>query len=125
VVYGKITTGAESDLEQLTNIVRQMVGRWGMSDKLGPRTLLPAEGQGPWLTGSGEASPQTQWLIDEEVQRIVDEAHVEVTKLLTEHREQLDNLAHALLEAETLDAPAAYAAADVPMRTAELEATLT
>ena len=124
VVYGKITTGAESDLEQLTNIVRQMVGRWGMSDKLGPRTLLPAEGQGPWLTGSGETSPQTQWMIDEEVQRIVDEAHVEVTKLLTEHRHQLDNLAHALLEAETLDAPDAYAAADVPMRTAELEAAL-
>jgi len=121
VVYGKITTGAESDLEQLSEIARQMVGRWGMSEKLGPRTLLPAEGQGPLLTGSGEASPQTQWLIDEEVQRIVDEAHVEVTKLLTEHREQLDDLAHALLEAETLDAPDAYAAADVPMRTAELD----
>jgi cell division protease FtsH len=125
VVYDKITTGAESDLEQLTNIVRQMVGRWGMTEKLGPRTLLPADGQGPLLNGAGEASQQTQWLIDEEVQRIVDEAHAEVTKLLTDHREQLDELAHALLEAETLDAPDAYAAADVPMRTAELEATVT
>jgi cell division protease FtsH len=124
VVYGKITTGAESDLEQLTNIVRQMVGRWGMSEKLGPRVLLPADGRGPLLSGAGESSQQTQWLIDEEVQRIVDEAHAEVTKLLTEHREQLDDLAHALLEAETLDAPDAYAAADVPMRTAELEATI-
>ena len=56
--------------------------------------------------------------------RIVEEAHAEVTDLLTEHRDQLDGLAHALLEAETLDAPAAYAAAGVPLRTAELEATV-
>jgi cell division protease FtsH len=121
VVYGKITTGAESDLEQLTQIARQMVGRWGMSDKLGPRTLIPRDGQGPLLTGAGDASPQTQWLIDEEVQHIVDDAHAEVTRMLAEHREQLDSLTHALLEAETLDAPAAYAAARVSMRTAELE----
>ena len=53
--------------------------------------------------------------------RIVDDAHDEVTQLLTDHREQLDNLSHALLEAETLDAPDAYAAAGVPMRTAELK----
>jgi cell division protease FtsH len=124
VVYGKITTGAESDLQQLTQIARQMVGRWGMSDKLGPITLLPSDGQGPLLPGASETSPQTQWLIDEEVRRIVDDAHQQVTGLLTEHRERLDNLTHALLEAETLDAPDAYAAANVPMRTAELEATV-
>jgi cell division protease FtsH len=123
VVYGKITTGAESDLQQLTQIARQMVGRWGMSDKLGPATLLPSDGQGPLLPGASETSPQTQWLVDEEVHRIVDDAHVEVTKLLEAHREQLDNLTHALLEAETLDAADAYAAARVPMRKAELEAT--
>ena len=82
-----------------------------MSDKLGPITLLPSDGQGPLLPGGSETSPQTQWLIDEEVRRIVDDAHEQVTKLLTEHREQLDNLAHALLKAETLDAPDAYAAA--------------
>jgi ATP-dependent Zn protease len=70
-------------------------------------------------------SPETQSLIDAEVHRIIEEAHAEVTELLTEHRDQLDGLAHALLEAETLDAPAAYAAADVPLRTAELEATVT
>jgi len=57
------------------------------------------------------------------VHRIVDAAHAEVTHLLTEHRDQLDSLTHALLSAETLDAPEAYAAAGVPMRTAELEAT--
>jgi cell division protease FtsH len=121
VVYGKITTGAESDLQQLTQIARQMVGRWGMSEKLGPVTLLASDGQGPLLPGASETSPQTQWLIDEEVRRIVDDAHAEVTQLLTDHREQLDRLTHALLEAETLDAPDAYSAAGVRMRSAELE----
>jgi cell division protease FtsH len=121
VVYGQITTGAESDIEQLTQIARQMVGRWGMSDKLGPIAVLSRDGQSPFFPGASETSPQTQWLIDQEVRRLVDEAHVEVTQLLTEHREQLDSLSHALLEAETLDAPEAYAAAGVPMRSAELE----
>jgi cell division protease FtsH len=120
VVYGKITTGAESDIEQLTQIARQMVGRWGMSEKLGPLTLLPSEAQGPLLPGASETSPQTQWLVDEEVQRIVEDAHEEVTRLLAEHREQLDALAHALLAAETLDAPDAYAAASVSMRPVEV-----
>jgi cell division protease FtsH len=121
VVYGKISTGAESDLQQLTQIARQMVGRWGMSDKLGPITLLPQDGQGSYFPGASETSPQTQWLIDEEVHQIVEDAHAEVTHLLTEHRDQLESLSHALLESETLDAPDAYAAAGVPMRAAELE----
>jgi cell division protease FtsH len=121
LVYGKITTGAESDIEQLTQIARQMVGRWGMSDKLGPITLLPRDGQGPLLPGASESSPQTQWLLDEEVHRLVEDAHAEVTRLLSDHRDDLDNLAHKLLEAETLDAPEAYAAAGVPMRSAELQ----
>jgi cell division protease FtsH len=117
VVYGKISTGAESDIEQLTQIARQMVGRWGMSEKLGPITFLSSEGQ-------EIASAQTQGQIDEEVRRIVDDAHAAVTQLLSEHRDQLDSLTHALLEAETLDAPEAYAAAGVPMRTAELESAV-
>ncbi|HTX32183.1 MAG TPA: ATP-dependent zinc metalloprotease FtsH [Solirubrobacteraceae bacterium] len=121
VVYGEVTTGAESDLQQLTQIARQMVGRWGMSDKLGPVTVLPSDGQGPLLPGASETSPQTQWVIDEEVRRIVEEAQEEVTHLLNDHRDQLDGLAHALLKAETLDAPDAYAAAGVPMRAAELQ----
>jgi cell division protease FtsH len=121
VVYGNITTGAESDIEQLTQIARQMVGRWGMSDKLGPITLVPTDGQGPLLPGASEASSKTQWLVDEEVHRLVDDAHAEVTQLLSGHREALDQLAQALLKAETLDAPAAYAAAGVRMRSAELE----
>jgi cell division protease FtsH len=120
IIYGKITTGAESDLQQLTQIARQMVGRWGMSDKVGPITVLPSNGDGPLLPGASETSPQTQWLIDEEVRRLVEEAHGEVTQLLTEHRDQLESLTHALLDAETLDALDAYAAVGVPMRATEL-----
>jgi cell division protease FtsH len=120
IVYGKITTGAESDIQQLTGIARQMVGRWGMSDSLGPITLLPSEGQGPFLPGASETSQQTQWLVDQEVQRMVDDAHQQVTRLLTEHRDQLNSLTQALLAAETLDAPEAYAAAGVAMRTPEV-----
>ena len=51
VVYGKITTGAESDIQQLTQIARQMVGRWGMSDKIGPVAVLPSDGAGPVPAG--------------------------------------------------------------------------
>jgi cell division protease FtsH len=119
VVYGKVTTGAESDLQQLTQIARQMVGRWGMSDKVGPITVLPSDGQGPLLPGASETSPQQQWIVDQEVRRLVDDAHAHVTKLLRDHRDQLDSLAHALLDAETLDAPEAYSAAGVPMRARE------
>jgi cell division protease FtsH len=121
IVYGKITTGAESDIQQLTQIARQMVGRWGMSDKLGPITLSPSDGAGPLLPGAGETSPRTQWLVDEEVRQLVEDAHAEVTQLLTEHRARLDSLSRALLAAETLDAPDAYAAAGVPMPSAEPE----
>jgi cell division protease FtsH len=124
VVFDELSTGAESDLQQLTQIARQMVGRWGMSDKVGPVTVLSGDGQGGGYPGA-EGSPQIQWVIEEEVHRIVEEAHTEVTQLLTEHREQLDDLAHALLMAETLDAPDAYAAAGVPMRTAELQDPVT
>jgi cell division protease FtsH len=121
VVYGKITTGAESDIQQLTQIARQMVGRWGMSEKIGPIAVLPSESQGPFLPGASETSEETQRLVDAEVRRLVEDGHAEVTKLLTEHRDQLDNLAHKLLETETLDAIDAYAAAGVPMRAAELQ----
>jgi cell division protease FtsH len=121
IVYGKITTGAESDIQQLTQIARQMVGRWGMSDKVGPVTVLPSDGAAPFFPGASETSPEMQWLVDQEVRRIVDELHAEVTDLLGEHRDQLDSLTQALLKAETLDAPDAYAAASVPMRAAELK----
>jgi ATP-dependent Zn protease len=66
--YETITTGAESDLEQLTEIARQMVGRWGMSDKLGARTLLPRDDEAASFAGAAPISPQTQHLIEEEAQ---------------------------------------------------------
>src|SRR5262249_11171823 len=121
VVYGKISTGAESDLQQLTRVAREMVGRWGMSEKLGPVTWLASDGQGPLLNGASESSQQTQWLVDEEVHRLVDRAHAEVTQLLTEHRDALDSLARALLRSETLEAADAYAAAGIPMRVANTD----
>ena len=113
VVFGEISTGAESDIEQLTNLARQMVGRWGMSEALGPITILPRDGTGPF-GGGPEVSPETQRLVDEEVRRIVADAHEEVIALLQDNRQKLDSLANALLEHETLDEEDAYAAAGVP-----------
>jgi cell division protease FtsH len=114
IVFGDITTGAESDIQQLTEIARRMVGRWGMSDAIGPVAVLPADGVGPLLPGAAEASERTQELVDKEVRRIVEEAHHDVTLLLNRHRENLDSLAGALLERETLDEADAYAAAGIP-----------
>jgi cell division protease FtsH len=113
IIYGEPSTGAESDIQQLTGIARQMVGRWGMSDKIGPLAVLPSDSAGPLLPGAAESSPRTQEIVDEEVRRIVENAHKEVTALLTEKRPQLDSLAQALLEHETLDEDDAYAAAGV------------
>ena len=111
LVLGDLTTGAESDIQQLTQIARQMVGRWGMSPALGTVTVLPSEASGPLLPGASEVSQETQRLIDEEVRRVVAAAHKKVSTLLEENRSRLDSLAHALLEHETLDQPDAYAAA--------------
>jgi cell division protease FtsH len=116
IVYGMITTGAESDIQQLTAIARQMVGRWGMSDAIGLVAVLSADGQGRLLPGASETSEATQQLVDEEVRRIIDAAHHDVTDLLTAHREQLDSLAAALLHIETLDGIDAYRAAGMPVR---------
>jgi cell division protease FtsH len=116
IVFGKISTGAESDIEQLTALARRMVGRWGMSDALGPIAFIPRDGSGPFLPGAAETSPETQKLLDDEVRRIVSEAHDEVVTLLTENRARLDALARALLEHETLDEDDAYAAAGVTRR---------
>jgi cell division protease FtsH len=113
VVFGETSTGAESDIQQLTELARQMVGRWGMSEAIGPVAVLPRDGSGPFLPGVAEVSPETQRLVDEEVRRVVEEAHRNVITLLTENRDKLDALAHALLEHETLDEEDAYAAAGV------------
>jgi cell division protease FtsH len=116
LVYGELTSGAESDLQQLTAIARQMVGRWGMSPAIGPVTVIAQDGRGPFLPGAAEPSGRTQELIDEEVRRIVDELYEEVLTLLRENRSRLDNLAVALLDQETLDAVDAYAAAGIEQR---------
>jgi cell division protease FtsH len=113
IVYGTITAGAESDIQQLTAIARQMVGRWGMSDAIGPIAVIPSEAQGPLLPGSSEVSEATQQVLDQEVRRIVEAAHAEVTQLLGDNRDKLDSLTDALLDAETLDEDDAYRAAGV------------
>src|SRR6202011_3377593 len=122
IVLGDMTTGAESDIQQLTRIARLMVGRWGMSRAIGPIAVLPADGMGPLLPGVSDTSEATQRLIDEEVRRIVEAAHTEVSELLRQNRSNLDALVAALMEAETLDETDAYAAAGLPRdRAAEPE----
>jgi cell division protease FtsH len=114
VVFGETTTGAESDIRQLTQIARQMVGRWGMSEAIGPVTVIPSDGQGPLLPGASEVSAETQRLIDEEVRKLVERSEDEVTDLLSSNRDKLDRLVAALLEHETLDEDDAYDAAGIP-----------
>jgi cell division protease FtsH len=108
VVYGGRTTGAENDMQQATDLARQMVTRWGMSEKLGPVTLAPRED--PFLAresfGFGSSKPYseaTAEVIDAEVERILQECYAEAVRMLREHRSELDRLARALLERETLD----------------------
>jgi cell division protease FtsH len=113
VVFGEISTGAESDIDQLTSLARQMVGRWGMSSSIGPVAVLPRDGS-QVFPGLSDVSAETQKLLDDEVRRIVGDAHAQVVTLLQENRDKLDGLAHALLEHETLDENDAYAAAGVP-----------
>ena len=113
IVFGDLTTGAESDIQQLTQIARHMVGRWGMSPAIGMVAVVPRDGEGPLMPGVAEVSERTQELVDDEVRRIVAQAHDDVLDLLHEHRPKLDSLAQALLERETLDQDEAYAAAGV------------
>jgi cell division protease FtsH len=92
-----------------------------MSETIGPLAVIARDGQsGPLFPGASEVSDDTQRLVDQEVRRIVDEAHQRVSDLLQRERERLDSLAAALLEHETLDQDDAYAAARVePSRPAE------
>jgi cell division protease FtsH len=119
VVYGETSSGAESDIQQLTEVARQMVGRWGMSPAIGPVAVLPRDSAGPLLPGAAETSPDTQKLVDVEVRRVVEESHKDVVDLLKRNRAKLDSLANALLEHETLDEEDAYAAAGVARRAGE------
>ncbi len=107
VALGHITTGAENDLQRVTAIARQMVTRWGMSERLG--TISFSERDDPFAgaalaTGSREYSENTASIIDEEVNRIVKWAYDRAIALLTEHRQTLDYIARSLRLHETLDA---------------------
>ena len=114
IVYAEPTTGAESDIQQVTQIARGMVERWGMSEKVGFLAVAPREGQGMLLPGAEPVSEATKELIDAEVRRIVDEELDHVRHVVAENRERLDALAETLLERETLDELDAYAAAGIP-----------
>jgi cell division protease FtsH len=107
VVYGTKTTGAESDIEQATQIARSMVTRWGMSERLGMVQLAPRDnpylGAAGAFAGTRPFSEETARVIDAEVHRIIDECHAQATRLLVEHRRALDRLVQALLARETLD----------------------
>jgi cell division protease FtsH len=105
VVFGDQTTGAEGDIDQVTKIVRQMVGRWGMSSTIGMVAVLPRDGSNPLAEST---SPRTLELVDEEVRRTIEAAYEEVVALLSAERSRLDALAEALLEQETLDQIDAY-----------------
>jgi cell division protease FtsH len=104
LVYGVATTGAENDLQQVTEIARDMVVRWGMSEKLGSISFVsPREGGRPAAFRHQPYSEATSELIDAEVRRIVEESHVEADRLLAANRARLDALAQGLLKAESLD----------------------
>jgi cell division protease FtsH len=113
VIYGEITTGAESDIQNLTKIARGMVARWGMSDAIGPLAIGEGRQDGTMLQGGSDASPATQEKVDEEARRIVESAERSVIDLLDRERPRLEALTRALLESETLDQPEAYRVAEV------------
>ncbi|MDQ3858848.1 MAG: ATP-dependent zinc metalloprotease FtsH [Actinomycetota bacterium] len=118
LVFGDVTTGAESDLEQVTRVARQMVGRWGMSEAVGKVSVLPRpeEESALLLAGGTRVSDETLELVDAEVRRIVDECYDEAIEQLRENRHRLDDLAAALLEHETLDEADAYRIAGAERR---------
>jgi len=109
-VFDIVTTGAESDLEVVTRIARAMVGRWGMSERIGPLSVLPAEGD-PRMAGVSDALLDA---VDEEVRRITDECYAEARRLIRENRDKLDRIVVALLAHESLNEPEIYAAAGLP-----------
>ncbi len=109
IVFGEseVTTGASSDLQQVAQIARQMVMRFGMSDKLGPVALGRASGNmflGREISAERDFSEETASVVDEEVSQLVETAYSRAKKLLVQNRSILDNLANMLIERETVDA---------------------
>ncbi|MBR6020800.1 MAG: AAA family ATPase, partial [Kiritimatiellae bacterium] len=106
LVFGEISTGASQDIRQATNTARRMVTEWGMSERLGPQFFGDREELlflGREVNRSNDISEETARVIDEEVKRLIDDAHSTALSLLASHRPQLDQIVELLLEKETLD----------------------
>ena len=106
IVFGEITTGASNDLEKVTATAKQMVMRFGMSEKLGPRVFGHDHGQ-PFLGREFSAEPdysdEIAREIDDEIRRIVEGAHQQAKDILAEHREALTQISELLLKRETIE----------------------
>ena len=106
VVFGEITTGASNDLEKVTATAKQMVMRFGMSDKLGPRVYGHDHGQpflGREFSTEPDYSDEIAREIDDEVRRIIEGAHERARAILGEQREHLDRISNILLRRETIE----------------------
>jgi cell division protease FtsH len=107
IVFGEITTGASNDLEKVTETAKQMVMRFGMSERLGPRVFGHDRGQpflGREFSSEPDYSDEIAREIDDEIRRIVEAAHQTAKDLLNEKRAELDKISKILLERETIDA---------------------
>ncbi len=106
LVFGEVTTGAEDDLNKTTDTAKRMVTRWGMSEKLGPRTFGRDSSQ-PFLGRDfgheADYSEEIAREIDDEIRRIVEDAHERARKVLSERIDELQRLAKILIEFETID----------------------
>ena len=106
IVFGEITTGASNDIERVTATARQMVMRFGMSEKLGPRVYGRDHGQpflGREFSTEPDYSDEIAREIDDEVRRIIEGAHQRARSILTEHRDQLDSISGILVRRETIE----------------------
>jgi cell division protease FtsH len=107
LTFDQITTGAQNDIEQATEMARKMVCEWGMSESLGPLTYGKKEEQiflGKEFNRHQDYSEATAQRIDGEIKNVVTEQYERATRMLTENREALERIALALLEHEVLDA---------------------
>ena len=102
-----VTTGASNDIERASKMARSMVTKWGLSEKLGPMQYEDDENDGflgrPGGPARANMSAETSRVIDEEIKQIIDHCYGTARQILTDHREQLDAMAAALLEYETID----------------------
>ena len=106
IAIGDVTTGASNDIERATKLAKQMVTRFGMSEKLGPQTFGEADHEvflGRDFSANADYSPEIAYEIDKEVARLIDDAYAQAREILTEHRDQLDLMASVLIERETVD----------------------